>query len=260
MFSHRTPQYFLIVVLLVVLLLPAGCDGCGSRIFVLENPSDELRKEKQDLEGRLGVGQVGAHHAFARQLGRVSWPLASGGRRILSSDGFYSLLNKSTLSNFNEYLKRKLHAEGIKKEENRQADGALTAFFYTPLFEPLFNNPSTGDQKYLALAQLILACTEALRQLAESLDNSKDYCSDRVDEILADYEKKLGNMPTLTVRQAENSNELYIINEDFANTNNYKKDPQVQEAFAAYRAAVKKVQADYEKVMGIDSTTPQEAQ
>ena len=78
----------------------------------------------------------------------------------------------------------------------------------------------------------------------------------RIKRILFRTEKKLGNMPTLTVIQAENSMELFKIREDHIHTNDYQNDPQVREAFGAYKAAVKKIQADYEKVMGIDSTTP----
>jgi len=258
MFSYCSNKHFLLAALLAVLLLPAGCDSCSQRIPVPKHPSEELRREKKNLEEQLSVSQVGAHHAFARQLGRVSLPLDSGGLHICTSDDLGRLDSTKLLSwtFFNKFLGKRLYKEGICVVESQQVDGALMAFLYSPLFEPLFSSAMPDEGKYLALYRLILACTEALRHWAEHLKDGQEYEHGKVDQILDEYKKRLAAVPELIIQYNNTFKKSQVMKTRV--TVNYYEDPKVQEAWKAYRLAVKKIQSDYEKVMGIDN--PQVAQ
>jgi len=248
-------------VILSALLLMTSCSQEPIK------PQEGLNKDTvKQLEAQLKVGQEGAPLVFVQELG--TWnPIIKNGppmpidTRVNSTQSFDSVVilfledSDPVYIRLTKALRRMLYKDG-ERGKTQYVNGALAAFLYaSDLVEELFKNAEPlNDQKHNALARLILACKEALAQLVE---NPASYESNKVDEVLADYETKLKTVPGLEVVLVQvQKNAINKIREKSGSTtHNYLQEHSVQAAWKAFKEKVKEAQDKYEVVMGLKAPT-----
>ena len=91
-----------------------------------------------------------------------------------------------------------------------------------------------------------MQCKEALAALVEQPAN---YASDKVDQILAEHQQKMTQAPELAI---DTSGRAPVLREKSGSTpQDYYQAPKVKEAYEAFKKEVKKLQKNYEIVLGL---------